>query len=63
MYDAWDVCETMRKGDEVRFTYPPPDKPNPYMDEIKVTHLPTTCREIYDDGTGRWQECMGVGPK
>lgn len=26
-------------------------------------HLPTTCRPFYNDGTGRWIECMGVGLK
>jgi hypothetical protein len=27
------------------------------------THLPTECRKYYNDGTGRWIECMGVGLK
>lgn len=26
-------------------------------------HLPTKCKEFYNDGTDRWIECMGVGYK
>jgi len=25
--------------------------------------LPEKCHPFYNDGTGRWAECMGVGPK
>jgi len=25
--------------------------------------LPAKCRQYYNDGTGRWIECMGVGLK
>jgi len=62
-YDVWDACETIRKGDEVVFTYPPAKSPLAREIEVKSTHLPTACRSFYNDGTGRWAECMGVGPK
>ena len=26
-------------------------------------HLPSKCRQHYNDGTNRWKECMGVGYK
>ena len=26
-------------------------------------HLPAECQPYYNDGTDRWKECMGVGPK
>jgi len=63
VYDAWDFCESAKEG-ELRFVYPD-DSRSPIADEIKVehTHLPTVCREFYNDGTGRWAKCMGVGPK
>lgn len=39
-------------------------------DEQPVQHtqapkqsLPAKCRPFYNDGTGRWIECMGVGLK
>ncbi len=25
--------------------------------------LPEVCAPFYNDGTGRWARCMGVGPK
>lgn len=61
VYDAWDFCESAREG-ELRFVYPEGSIEN----EVKVTHedhLPTKCRHFYNDGTGRWAKCMGVGPK
>jgi len=58
VYDAFDMCETLRKGDEMRFSYPPTAYP-----VKKETHLPTKCREFYNDGTARWAECMQVGPR
>lgn len=63
MYDAWDFCDSVERG-ELRFVYPDESR-SPVADEIKVTrtHLPTKCRPFYNDGTGRWAECMGVGPK
>ena len=63
MYDHWDMCETMRKGDEIRFQYPAPDSPIAREIKVKRVPLPTKCREFYNDGTGRWAECMGVEPK
>ena len=30
--------------------------------EVRKT-LPEICAPFYNDGTGRWAECMGVGPK
>lgn len=39
----------------------------PQQDTVRIVapsfHLPTFCRQYYDDGTGRWIECMGVGLK
>lgn len=29
----------------------------------KRVPLPRKCAEYYNDGTGRWAECMGVGKK
>ena len=34
---------------------PPPPRTVP-------VHLPSKCQPFYNDGTGRWAECMGVGP-
>lgn len=31
--------------------------------EARPVHLPALCKKYYNDGTGRWAECMGVGPK
>ena len=39
----------------IQVTYPVPPR--------KEAGLPAECREFYNDGTGRWAECMGVGPK
>lgn len=78
VYDAWDICETIRKGDEVRFTYPPPT--NPISDEISVRHvpLPKACEHLRATAAERgewnpetesyprntaWENCMQVGPK
>jgi hypothetical protein len=40
-------------------------QPERWEDEIKVksVSLPQHCAPFYNDGTGRWAECMGVGPK
>ena len=38
----------------------PPSMP---VRERERFHLPTECRPFYNDSTGRWAECMGVGPK
>ena len=27
------------------------------------THLPSLCKQYYNDGTDAWIECMGVGRK
>ncbi len=28
---------------------------------MTTNHLPTKCRPLYNDGSGDWAECMGVG--
>ena len=39
----------------VQVTYPAPRR--------KEAGLPELCRQFYNDGSGRWAECIGVGPK
>jgi len=34
-----------------------------YCEPVKRKPLPEICAPFYNDGTGRWAECMGVGPK
>jgi len=42
--------------------YTPVPTPEAAVDTPSVS-LPDRCRELYDDGTGQWAICMGVGPK
>ena len=42
------------------------EQAHPEVEPMTVTervHLPTKCKEFYNDGTDRWVECMGVGYK
>ena len=55
--DAFRACESMREG-ELRFALPSRQA----TPKVKF-HLPTFCQKFYNDGTGRWIECMGVGLK
>ena len=32
-----------------------------YCERVKAKSLPEICHPFYNDGTGRWAECMGVG--
>lgn len=74
VYDTWDRCETMRKG-EVRWQFPADE----IAREIKITResLPEKCeqylveytpdqwdevKESYPENIA-WRECMGVGRK
>ncbi len=34
-----------------------------YCEPVRRKELPEICSPFYNDGTGRWAECMGVGPK
>ena len=33
------------------------------VEPVRREALPEICSPFYNDGTGRWAECMGVGPK
>lgn len=42
------------------------DDPNVTPDvrsERISNHLPSKCRQYYNNGTDQWIDCMGVGPK
>jgi hypothetical protein len=62
-----DVCETIRRGDEIRFQYPPNESQIAIQREITVTRtpLPQKCAPLYDPGNedvdSPWKKCMGVG--
>ena len=57
VFDMYESCESLEEG-ELRFAYP---SKVPTVKE--KFHLPTFCHKFYNDGTGRWIECMGVGLK
>ena len=64
-----DVCETIRRGDEIRFQYPPSESQIAIQREITVTRtpLPRKCAPLYDPGNedvnSPWKQCMGVAAK
>jgi len=53
---AFSTCQSLEEG-ELRFAFPlRPVKEDTF-------HLPTYCRQYYNDGSDAWIECMQVGYK